>query len=97
MSLAAVGQWVRSLGRLSPEKAFGTGCPFPQPLDPEIAALSTDWCQLNSDKAAHVGSHKITAIKHAAILTKTPVREGRSSEAPIVLNAHSPSWLSREL
>ncbi|KAF9468741.1 CoA-transferase family III domain-containing protein [Collybia nuda] len=94
VSLAAVGQWVRSLGRLSPEEAFGKGRPFPQPLDSEVVALSTDWPQDNSDTTARLGVHEITAIKHAAILSKTPAKEGRYSQAPMVLNAHPPSWLS---
>lgn len=34
---------------------------------------------------------KFTAIKHAAILSETPVREGT---APLLLNAHKPEWLA---
>ncbi|KAJ7465282.1 CoA-transferase family III domain-containing protein [Mycena latifolia] len=91
VSLAAVGQWVRSLGQLPPEEAFGASAkPFPRrvlPRDPEIAGLSVQW------KSA--GGHTMTALRHAAVLARTPVREGESSQAPMALDAHSPEWLSR--
>ncbi|KAJ7081361.1 CoA-transferase family III domain-containing protein [Mycena belliarum] len=89
VSLAAVGQWIRSLGQLSPEEAFGsTAKPFPPrvfPLDPEIEELSLQW--------RSPWGRTMTAIRHAASLSRTPVREGDSSQAPIVLDAHSPEWL----
>lgn len=60
-SLAAVGQWIRSLGRIDPAVAFKeaqtlpvSGCPMPQ----EIQALS-------ETTTAENGS-SITAVGHAA-------------------------------
>ena len=47
VSLAGVGRWIRSLGRLDPEQAFGYQTqPFPKrawPLSEEIAKLSVVW------------------------------------------------------
>jgi hypothetical protein len=94
VSLAAVAQWVRSLGRLRPEDGFGKGVPFPArvlPQDPQIAALSVTWQQAIDNGVAR----EMTAIRQAALLSETPVREGRSSGAPMILNAHSPVWLRR--
>ncbi|KAF7365441.1 hypothetical protein MVEN_00417100 [Mycena venus] len=89
VSLAAVGQWIRSLGQLSPEEAFGSVAkPFPPrslPLHPEIAGLSIPW-RSNAGR-------EMTALRHAAVLSRTPVREGKNSQAPMSLNAHSAEWL----
>lgn len=91
MSLAAVGQWIRSMSQLAPEEAFGSAAkPFPPkvlPLDPEIAALSVPW--------RSAGGRTMTALRHAAILSHTPVREGASSQAPMALDAHPAEWLSK--
>ncbi|KAL6301987.1 CoA-transferase family III [Sparassis latifolia] len=95
VSLAAVGQWIRYLGRLDPMVAFGVGRPFPPhtlPQDPEIAVLATAVTQLASDKPA-IEHHDMTAIRHAAILSKTPVMEG---QAPMGLNVHEPGCLGLE-
>jgi hypothetical protein len=99
VSLAAVGQWIRSLGRLSPQVAFGEGKPLPPrilPQDPEIAALAVTLLQEKGDKEDSTEGRPLksmTAIRHAAILDKTPAREG---EAPMALNVHSASWLPRK-
>ncbi|KAJ7242828.1 CoA-transferase family III domain-containing protein [Mycena haematopus] len=89
VSLAAVGQWLRSLGQLQSEEAFGPAAKrFPPrvlPLHPEIAGLSIPW---KSDSG-----RKMTALRHAAILSRTPVREGENSQAPMSLSAHSAEWL----
>ncbi|KAJ7857775.1 CoA-transferase family III domain-containing protein [Mycena leptocephala] len=89
VSLAAVGQWIKSLGQLTPEEAFGSAArPFPPrvlPLHPEIAELSVPW--------RSNGGRKMTALRHAAVLSRTPVREGESSQAPMSLDAHSADWL----
>ncbi|KAJ7725372.1 CoA-transferase family III [Mycena metata] len=89
VSLAAVGHWIRSFGQLAPEEAFGSGAkPLPLatlPPDSEIAELSIPWKSINGQK--------MTALKHAAILSHTPVREGGSSWAPISLDMHSAEWL----
>lgn len=95
MSLAAVGQWIRSLGQLDPEAAFGQGPPFPRrtlPQAPEIAALAVELKQAKGDKAAQEPTRAMTAIKHSAVLSETPVREG---EAPTGLDVHLPKWLDR--
>ncbi|KAK7048113.1 CoA-transferase family III domain-containing protein [Favolaschia claudopus] len=89
VSLAAVGQWIKSFGRVTPEEGFGsTAQAFPPrtlPLDPEIAALSLLW--------RSEGGREMTALRHAAILSRTPVREGGSSQAPMALDAHAAEWL----
>lgn len=87
VSLAAVGQWLRSLGRLSPEEAFGEASkPLPLRTDDEIRQLSVTWPIVD-------GQSTVTAMRHPAILSGTPVREGASGSAPMVLNAHEASWL----
>jgi hypothetical protein len=94
VSLASVAQWVRSLGRLSPEEGFGRGIPFPArllPQDPEIADLSVTWCK----KPGNGVSREVTAIRQAALLSETPVREGQVGEVPMILNAHPAVWLDR--
>ncbi|KAJ7134320.1 CoA-transferase family III [Mycena epipterygia] len=89
VSLAAVGQWIRSLGQLVPDEAFGSAAkPFPAivfPLDPEIANLSVPW--------RSEGGRTMTALRHAAVLSHTPVKEGDSIQAPMSLDAHSAEWL----
>lgn len=91
VSLAAVGQWLRSLGQISPEAAFGRGNPMPPIVFPpteEIQNLSTMWAQSN-----HINGKSMTAIKHAAILSETPVKSGEDAAAPIVLNSSSAAWM----
>jgi hypothetical protein len=86
VSLAAVGQWIQSLGRLSPHQAFESAKPFPArtvPLSEEISKLSVNW------------QGGVTALKQAAILTKTPAKEGSGYRAPRVLCADTPVWLPR--
>ncbi|KAJ6584679.1 CoA-transferase family III domain-containing protein [Mycena capillaripes] len=89
VSLAAVGRWIRSLGQLTPQEAFGPAArPFPPrvlPLHPEIAGLSLPW--------RSNGVRKMTAVRHAAVLSRTPVREGESSQAPMSLDAYAAEWL----
>ncbi|KIJ17882.1 hypothetical protein PAXINDRAFT_175615 [Paxillus involutus ATCC 200175] len=97
-SLAAVGQWLRSLGRLSPQVAFGDGRSLPPrsiPLDPEISSLSVTLHEGKggSKKRAVEGPLRtMTALSHAAVLSKTPVKVG---EASMDLDRHEPVWLSR--
>ncbi|KDQ11111.1 hypothetical protein BOTBODRAFT_57645 [Botryobasidium botryosum FD-172 SS1] len=92
VSLAGVGQWLRSLGRFDPEVAFGDCQPMPRRTFPpvqEIQDLSST-APHGGRKKESVAPVKFTAIRHAAILSETPVREGK---APLVLNAHKPEWL----
>lgn len=99
VSLAAVGNWIRSLGRLEARIGFGQGKPLPPrsiPQDEEIAAVAVQLNQSLGDEGAQVVStnerKRISAVGHSAKLSKTPVREG---EAPIRLNANLPQWLDR--
>ncbi|KIK69912.1 hypothetical protein GYMLUDRAFT_34311 [Collybiopsis luxurians FD-317 M1] len=89
VSLAAVGQWLRSFGRISPAVAFGSAKLLPvvssPPVD-EIRALSSEWVECNDP----TNGRKMTALKHAGVLSVTPVREG---EAPMVLNSASAQWI----
>ncbi|GLB45536.1 putative coA-transferase family III [Lyophyllum shimeji] len=90
VSLAAVGQWLRSLGRVSPR----AGQPFPPRVFPphsEIVSLSIPWRQSKEGG----GRREMTAVKHAAVLERTPAREGPSGEAPMGLDVHTPTWLPR--
>ncbi|KAJ7580224.1 CoA-transferase family III domain-containing protein [Mycena floridula] len=86
VSLAAVGQWVRSLGRLDAETGF-TGRPLPSKDDPEILSLLKLWTESETPTP-----RSMSAISHAGILSKTPVREGRDSVAPMGLNKNAPKW-----
>ncbi|KAK7021798.1 hypothetical protein VNI00_017242 [Paramarasmius palmivorus] len=88
VSLAAVGQWVRSLGRVPPNDSFGLATPLPQPESEEISQLVTEWKQSS-------GPGRMMALCHAAIMSETPVRQGREGQpgAPIVLNAHPAEWI----
>ncbi|KAF7983698.1 hypothetical protein HWV62_19623 [Athelia sp. TMB] len=97
VSLAAVGQWLRALGRLGPD-AFCVGRPMPRagvPLDPEIAAVAVTLKEARGDGDNDVvnGRKTMTAVGHAAVLEKTPAREG---EVPLALDTHGPVWLPRE-
>lgn len=96
VSLAAVGRWVRSLGQLDPSVAFGQGCPLPGqgiPPSAEIASILRQYRQSGEELDGHNSQRKmVSAIRHAAILDRTPVKE---DGAPVVLNAHSPEWLPR--
>ncbi|KAE9402336.1 CoA-transferase family III [Gymnopus androsaceus JB14] len=92
VSLAAVGQWLRSLGRISPEIAFGGGNPMPPIVFPptdEVRSLSTEWAQSNH----HVKGKRMTALKHAAILSETPAKDGEEADAPIFLNSSTATWI----
>ncbi|ETW82108.1 hypothetical protein HETIRDRAFT_418066 [Heterobasidion irregulare TC 32-1] len=97
VSLGATLHWVRSLGYLSPEEAYKNGEPLPPrgvPLDTEVAGFSTKIEQAVPDAGVQSGPvyHNITAIRHAAVMSKTKVCIG---EAPMRLDAHLPVWLKR--
>ncbi|KAF9030796.1 hypothetical protein BDZ89DRAFT_1064357, partial [Hymenopellis radicata] len=68
VSLAAVGQWLRSLGRNEL-----TGQPLPSKNDPEVLAVLEDWEQADGT------GRRMKAIKHLAELSlKTPVKVGKA-------------------
>ncbi|KAF9053968.1 CoA-transferase family III [Hymenopellis radicata] len=80
VSLAAVGQWLRSLGRNEL-----TGQPLPSKNDPEVLAVLEDWEQADGT------GRRMKAIKHSAELSlKTPVKVGK---APVELNRNAAEWI----
>ncbi|KAI0728446.1 CoA-transferase family III [Fomitopsis betulina] len=94
VSLAAVGNWIRSLGRIDPVVAFGQGQSLPPPSTPppvELRPLMTTCTRgsANEDKA----SSTMTCVSHAAKLSSTRAVEAGS---PMHLRAHNPEWLSRQ-
>ncbi|KDR82409.1 hypothetical protein GALMADRAFT_237704 [Galerina marginata CBS 339.88] len=100
VSLAGVGQWVRSLGRIDPLKAFGPAAQaFPKrtwPLQGELAALSTTWVERQGKDGGQ--GRRMTALRQPAVLGVTPVREGAMPAgsdwgAPMRLDADDPVWV----
>ena len=93
VSLAAVGNWIRSLGRLEPRVAFAEGIPMPLrsfPRPPEIMELLAAAKETpNGDGRVQATGRTINIIRHPAQLSLTPVEEGY---APLKLNAHRPVW-----
>ncbi|KAF7289905.1 hypothetical protein MIND_01365400 [Mycena indigotica] len=91
VSLAAVGQWIRSMGQLPPFEAFGPDSrALPDmviPVDEEIRRLSTTWRTIDG--------MEMTALRHAAVLERTPVKEGEDSIAPVRLDVNDAVWLPR--
>jgi hypothetical protein len=65
------------MGQLEPHDGFN-GVPIPSRDDPETISVHNE------------SGGGISAIKHAAVLSKTPVREGGRVDG---LNAHEPKWL----
>ncbi|EKM49738.1 uncharacterized protein PHACADRAFT_265389 [Phanerochaete carnosa HHB-10118-sp] len=95
VSLAAVGQWIRSFGQLEPGVAFGEGAPLPPrslPQAPEIQAITIELKQSAGDRVDGDERKVMSAVKHSVVLSATPVHEG---EAPVRLDAHLPRWLPR--
>jgi hypothetical protein len=76
VSLAQTAHWLRSLGRVS----NGFACPDPAFEDVQ---------DLLEDSASPFG--RLTAVRHAAQLAKTPARWLRPS-APLA--SHAPAWPS---
>ncbi|KAL0960917.1 hypothetical protein HGRIS_005926 [Hohenbuehelia grisea] len=103
VSLAAVGQWVRSLGRVDSVEAFGRAKPLPSTIDDEVRSLLVEWPVLQShgDSTDHGDDDErgndrfMLAFRHAGILERTPVKEGNRGTAPLVLNAHAPEWIGQ--
>ncbi|KAF9555320.1 CoA-transferase family III [Agrocybe pediades] len=100
VSLAGVGNWIRSLGRIDATLAFGSEVKqFPKTrADEEIVSLSTTWLERRGKDGGE--GRKMTALRHAAVLAATPVREGSlngSDEddwgAPMRLDADEPVWV----
>lgn len=104
ISLVEVGRWIRSLGRVDPSIAFGPATrKFPErggTLDKEIESLSTDWLERRGRHGSK--DRKMTALKQAALLGVTPVREGIMAAgdetvdwgAPMRLDADDPIWIA---
>ncbi|KAF5315055.1 hypothetical protein D9619_007335 [Psilocybe cf. subviscida] len=118
VSLAGVGRWVRSLGRLRLD-SFTEKLPvLPKNAeDEEIKRLSIEWCErrgtslpIRSVSSSVSGTpetvqkprRKMTALRHAAVLAKTPVREGILAAdaggngdwgAPMRLDADAAVWV----
>ncbi|OSD02387.1 CoA-transferase family III [Trametes coccinea BRFM310] len=94
VSLAAVGQWIRSLGQLDSVAAFRDGRPLPprSMQDSEVSRFAVKVEQAKGDRELSSAQKTMTALSHAAKLSITPVREG---EAPMRLNAHAAEWLPR--
>ncbi|EKM49556.1 uncharacterized protein PHACADRAFT_188652 [Phanerochaete carnosa HHB-10118-sp] len=95
VSLAAVGQWMRSFGQLEPAVVFSEGAPLPPrslPQAPEVQALMVELQRSAGDKRDGGERKVMNAIKHSVILSATPVLAG---EAPMRLDAHLPMWLPR--
>lgn len=91
VSLAAVGNWIKSFGRLDPQVAFGDGPPMPPRTAPpatEVAGLSVDVLEASEDVITGT-RRSIKAIRNAANLSLTPAHEG---DAPMRLNANKPEW-----
>ena len=95
VSLAAVGQWIRSLGRVDAGVAFGEGRPLPPRSmeDPEVASLADEVKEAETHHTVGREPRTMKAVRHAAVLSETPVKEG---DAPMRLDAHSPEWLERK-
>lgn len=91
VSLAAVGQWIRSLGRLDPQEAFGENArPMPPrtiPPSEEIQPLLEIWHE--SAPSENQSPRTMHALAHSAILSETPFRVG---DAPMTLNKHPAAW-----
>lgn len=65
------------------------------PPDEEIARLSKIWSESAGDEVeGNIGSQArlMSALQHAAVLSKTPVGEGEGSEAPMALDKHEARW-----
>ncbi|KAG1743205.1 CoA-transferase family III [Suillus paluster] len=93
VSLAAVAQWLRSLGQIQPKIAFGDGKPLPKRTDAEVAALSVTLHEATGDKRQVEGTPRtMVAMRHAVQLSATPAK---NVEAPLGLDRHEPVWLLR--
>ncbi len=97
VSLAAVGHWIRSLGRLDPVIAFTDGRPLPTRSmdDSEVVKFTTRFMEAKTRYKSDTEKERrvMTAVRHAAVLSATPVRQG---DAPLRLDAHAPEWLPRD-
>ena len=84
VSLASVGRWIRSLGRLSPQEAFGPlSTPFPPRSKDTLTSPSTEIAQLRVVWEERKGKYgdagkgrKMLALRQAGVMSITPVREG---------------------
>jgi crotonobetainyl-CoA:carnitine CoA-transferase CaiB-like acyl-CoA transferase len=77
VSLAQAGHWIRSLGRV----ADGLGCADPKSDDVRDRLYESD-----------SGFGRLTAVRHAAVLSETPARWDRPSVPPGTHEARWPSF-----
>ncbi|VDB91784.1 unnamed protein product [Peniophora sp. CBMAI 1063] len=97
VSLAETMLWIKNLGTLDPAQAFGEELALPTkaslPPHPEIAGLYTtlEECLAGSaaDTAQSGPRRTLTAIRHSAVMSRTPVRKGC---APMKPNAQCVGW-----
>ncbi|KAG9080279.1 hypothetical protein FRC06_006837 [Ceratobasidium sp. 370] len=90
VSLLGTANWVRSLGQIEPSEAFG-----PQAMSKEIPIRSMSFMRELEALLVDIPSvkdnvPKLRALRHAAIMSATPVQIGH---APGGLNTHRPEWL----
>lgn len=94
VSLASVAHWIRSLGQLDPEMAFGEGPESPHrdmPQADEIAAISENvQSRAPSRPGKPFQAFEMSAIRHAATLSLTPIR---NDSTPCGLDADEPRWI----
>ena len=96
VSLAETMLWIKNLGTLDPIQAFGEGPSLPPKATshPEIAGLSTPLQECLAGTTADTerpGSERrtLTAIRHSAVMSRTPVRSGY---APMRRDVHQATW-----
>ena len=73
VSLAQTGHWIRNLGRVN-----GLGCPDPSFEDVQDRLETSD-----------SGFGRLTAVRHAAVLSETPAHWERPS---MPLGSHEARW-----
>ncbi|TFY66167.1 hypothetical protein EVG20_g4916 [Dentipellis fragilis] len=96
VSLVSTLFWIRSMEGVNPVSAFRYAAPLPPralPFDPEMVSLSTEIEEaVADDEDGTQPRRKMSVIRHAATLSKTPVLDGT---ATMRLDANKPVWLPR--
>lgn len=99
VSLAAVGNWIRSLGRLGPTGFENTSIPYSL-SDPEFRSF-LEVLSIRGDtisdasisESNNLQKKTMLAVSHSAILERTPVLV---KEAIIKLGIDHPVWLPKQ-